>query len=129
MVSIAFGNRERHLRFDIDAMLALEAATGKTTGEVVADLARISFTTLAYALWAGLKHEDPSLTPKLVIKYLQTYEKLAGASLKDLRKAVSDAIDESAWFQQLSAEDTSEEDAGEGEDDDAGNRFPARVAR
>lgn len=115
--TILFGERSRTLRFDIAAMLELEAAMGgKSTGEILASLASWSFTSLVLVLWAGLLHEDRQLTPKLVRKYLTTYVDLPGADLRQLRKDVSGAIEASAWFKQAYQ---SEED-GDAEEDAAG---------
>lgn len=119
-MQIDFGGKSRTLRFDLDAMLAIEAQTGKTTGQVLADLASLSFSTLAWCLWAGLKHEDATLTPKLTVKMLRTYIDEPGASLARLRKAVSQAIDGSLWWQQIQ-QGAADEDEDEGA---AGNAPP-----
>lgn len=118
---IDFGGKSRTLRFDLDAMLAIEAETGKTTGQVLADLANLSFSMLAYALWAGLKHEEPHLTPKLTLKMLRTYIEEPGGSIAIVRKAVSTAMHDSIWWKQIAKGNTDDED-GEG---DEGNATPA----
>ena len=113
-MEIDFGGKRRTLRFDLDAMLAIEAQTGKTTGQVLADLANLSFSMLAFALWAGLKHEEPTLTPKLTVKMLRTYMEEPGGSIATVRKAVSQAMDASIWWKQLQqgVQDEDEDDAG-----------------
>jgi hypothetical protein len=49
------------------------------------------------ALWAGLKHEDATLNPKLVERRLGTYIK-EKKSLRVLGKALNDALDETGLF-------------------------------
>lgn len=113
-ITILFGNKERKLRFDVEAMLDLEAALNKTTREVMSDLAMLSFNTLVVALWAGLKHEDTALNINLVRKYFRTYEKLPGADIKALFKAVLDALKQSQWYQQVTAEEGESEGKPDG---------------
>jgi len=64
-VTIQLGGRERHLRFDLNAMAAFEKATGKNLFEakVAKELAKnLSPVLLRALLWACLCHEDESLT-------------------------------------------------------------------
>lgn len=126
-VHILFANKRRRLVFDIDAMMALEAATGKNTSAILADLSVVSFGTLVLALWAGLKGDDPKLTPKVVKQQLDNYLRMPDADLKALRKAVADAVEGSVWYQQLNADASDEAAPDEDGEDDEGNRFPARV--
>jgi hypothetical protein len=103
---ILFGERSRALKFDIDAMISLEAAMdGKSTGDIVGSLANWNFTALVLALWAGLKHEDPKLKPASVQKMLTRYVNLPGANLRQLRDAVREAIESSAWYKQAISTD------------------------
>jgi hypothetical protein len=114
---IAFGERFRVLKFDISAMLALEAAMdGKSTGEIVGSLANWNFTALVLALWAGLKHDDAKLKPASVQKMLERYVEQPGSNLRQLRDAVREAIESSAWYKQ--AVSTDEEPVAEAEADE-----------
>ena len=117
---ILFGGSSRTLKYDIAAMIDLEAAlNGKSTGEIVASLANWNFTALVLALWAGLKHEDPKLKPAAVQKHLERYIGLPGSNLRQLRDAVRESIEASAWYKQ--AISTDDEAEAEEEDDDVGN--------
>lgn len=119
--TILFGEKSRTLRYDIGAMIALETAMdGKPTGEIIASLGRWSFTAFVLVLWAGLKHEDKNLTPKLVQKHLERYVTLEGANVRQLRKDVTEAIEASQWYQQIDPRDDDAGEAGDAEDH-AGN--------
>lgn len=111
---ILFGERSRTLRFDIAAMIDLEAALGgKSTGEIVGSLAAWNFTVLVLALWAGLKHEDRKLKASSVQAMLERYVTQPGANLRQLRDAVRESIQASEWYRQaISSED---DDVAEGD--------------
>jgi hypothetical protein len=88
---ILFGERSRALKFDIDAMISLEAAMdGKSTGDIVGSLANWNFTALVLAS---------------VQKMLTRYVNLPGANLRQLRDAVREAIESSAWYKQAISTD------------------------
>lgn len=70
---------------------------GKPLASIVNDLASLGVTALVLALWAGLKHEDRTLNPKLVERYLSTYIK-DKKSLRTLGRALNDAIEETGLF-------------------------------
>lgn len=115
--TIEFGERRRTLRFDIDAMIALEGVLdGKSSGEIVGNLVRWSLTTLVCVLWAGLKHEDDKLSVSGVQKMLGRYVTQDGANLRQLRDACRRAIQDAQWYQQAISSDDAE-----GAADDAGN--------
>jgi hypothetical protein len=98
-------DRRRELKFDLAAIKDLERASdGAPLGKIVTDLGQMGITSLTLALWAGLKHEDRTLTPNLVTKILEKY--LADRkSLTKLLRAVNDAIDESGLFRGAEAEE------------------------
>jgi hypothetical protein len=92
----------------------LEMATGgQPLGTVVNNLHLIGITTLKMALWAGLKHEDASLTPNLVRKHLQKYldDK---KPLKALTEAVNEAVMQSGLFVSEASEVAAAPSASEG---------------
>lgn len=54
-------DKERHLRFDLNAFALLEEKYG-SVDEALKKVEQGSIIALRYMLWAGLVHEDPSLT-------------------------------------------------------------------
>jgi hypothetical protein len=107
-----FAQKERALRYDIAAMLALEDASGgKPTGAIVASLQQWSFTSLVLLLWAGFRWEDKNLTQATVRKALDAYVLEHGSNVRQLRKDITDAIEASAWYKQI---DTAPDDDEEG---------------
>lgn len=108
---VVFGNRERVLRYDIAAMLALEEAMdGKPTGEIVASLQRWSFTAMVLLLWAGFRHEDKTLTQSLVRKMLEQFVSDESNNVRQLRKDITDAIEGSQWYRQIETSTQEEDD-------------------
>jgi hypothetical protein len=117
---MVFGQRERVLRYDIAAMLALEEASdGKPTGEIVASLQRWSFTAMVLLLWAGFRHDDKALTQQQTRRALDAYVKEPGANIRQLRKDITEAIEASAWYKQI--ETTSDDDVEREEQDEDAN--------
>jgi len=111
---MVFGQRERTLRYDIAAMLALEEAmAGKPSGEIVASLQRWSFTAMVLLLWAGFKHEDKNLTQSQTRRALEAFINEPNANIRQLRKDITEAIESSSWYKQIevSAAEDEEEDA------------------
>ncbi len=71
---------------------------GKPLGAVVHDLSRVGINVMVLCMWAGLKHEDAALNPKLVEKMLSRYIS-DGKSLRVLGKKLREAlIDETGLF-------------------------------
>jgi hypothetical protein len=90
--------RDRVLTYDLAAIRDLEAALGgQPLGLIVGQLANLGINALVLALWAGLKHEDRTITPHLVTKRLETYLK-AGRPLRKLADAINDGLEESGLF-------------------------------
>lgn len=109
---ILFGERSRTLRFNIAAMIDLEAAMGgKSTGEIVGSLASWNLTSLVLALWAGLKHDDKDLKPSSVQTMLERYVTQEGSNLRKLRDDVRAAIQASDWYRQAISTDDDDEAA------------------
>lgn len=97
MISIDF-DKPRSLHFDLAAIRDLEAAmNGKPLASIVNDLASLGVTALVLALWAGLKHEDRTLNPKLVERMLERYIQ-DKKSLRTLGRALNDAIEATGMF-------------------------------
>ena len=100
MVDIDF-DKPRKLHFDLAAIRDLEAAMGgKPLSSIVNDLHSTGVTALVLALWAGLKHEDRTLNPKLVERMLERYILKEKKSQRALGRALSDAIKETGLFRE-----------------------------
>lgn len=102
-VTIDF-DKPRQLKYGLAEVRDLESALGgKPLADIVNDLARLGVNVLVLSLWAGLKHEDRALNPKLVERMLSSYiaEK---KSLRKLGQAVNDALDETGLFNSESDE-------------------------
>jgi|SRR5215203_1153968 len=97
MVDVDF-DRPRRLFFDLAAIRDLESAMGgQPLGTIVQHLANLGVNAFVYALWAGLKHDERSLTPNLVTKRMEKF--LAdGGKLSGLADAINDALEESGLF-------------------------------
>jgi hypothetical protein len=104
MVPIAF-DKPRHLKFTLSAIKDMEANLGgQPLGAVMSLLGQVGITAITVALWAGLKHEDKTLTPSLVTKMLSDYIEKGGRT-KPLIDALSAALDETHIFKTDDDED------------------------
>jgi hypothetical protein len=103
VVNIDF-DKPRLLLYDLAAIRDLEAAMGgEPLGNIVNRLSNLGVNALVLALWAGLKHEDRTITPHLVTKRLETYLK-DGKPLRALADAINDGLEESGIFRTLDDE-------------------------
>jgi len=85
-------DRPRNLRFDINAFADAEALIGASVLDVLStETGLLRFSVQRALIWAGLKHEDPSLTPQRVGAMMQIWLE-SGKPLADLMKAVNDGI-------------------------------------
>lgn len=84
-------DRPRRIRFDIQAVIDLEAALNAPFGEIVRRIDRLSLTSICAAIWAGCKHEDPTLNIAGIVKRIQTYID-RGGTLKEVVDALNSAI-------------------------------------
>lgn len=67
LVPITIDGRTRHLRYDLNALAAVEERLNLGgIGEVQGLLQQISVRTLRTLLWAGLLHESPDLEEREV---------------------------------------------------------------
>lgn len=66
-------DRVRTLKYDLAALGDMEGRLDKPLVNVYADILRRGINATTVALWAGLKHEDPSMTTNLARKLLQAY--------------------------------------------------------
>ena len=91
-------DKPRRLRFDLSAVEDFESASGgQPLGALVQSMNNLGMTTIKLALWAGLKHEDPTLTPNLVRKMLQQHID-ADRPLSQLTEPLNKAILQSGLF-------------------------------
>jgi len=68
---ILLGGKPRRLRYDFNALADVEERAGVGIGALLSS-ERMGLNTIRLLLWAGLKHEDRSLTPEKVGDILQS---------------------------------------------------------
>jgi hypothetical protein len=71
-VNFPYFGKPRNLRFDINAIADIEREMGIGISEIMKS-ERLGFDILRVMLWAGLKHEDQSLTPLKIGNHIQRY--------------------------------------------------------
>lgn len=92
-VLVEIAGKTRRLRYDINALCALEAELGMPllTISKLLSTGRIWVTHIRAILWAGLLHEEPSLTVKQAGDLLGNMKEIP-----TITKAAMEAM-ESAW--------------------------------
>lgn len=98
-------DKPRNLKFGLGALRDLERATGKPLAQILMDLSSVGIDALSTALLHGLKHEDPTLNPSLVMRLLERHVE-SGESLQPLYRGVSQALEETGVFR--TSEDVAE---------------------
>ena len=73
-------DRPRTLRYGMNALVKIEELTGKAISKL--DLENISIKDLRSMIYAGLFHEDKTLTPERVADLIDEYSDLTGAAAK-----------------------------------------------
>jgi hypothetical protein len=92
-------DKPRRLKFDLEAIERLEGALGgQPLGSIVNNLNQAGVTALKLALWAGLSHEDKSLTPNLIRRMLAQYLESHRNDPVELLEAVNKAIIQCGLF-------------------------------
>ena len=81
-------DKERHLRFDLNAFAALEESFGSIDAAMTA-MEKGSIKAIRAMLWAALIHEDETLTEKQVGSMLQFSDLLKLTDI--ITNAISDA--------------------------------------
>jgi len=81
-------DRERHLKFDLNACCQIEKQTGKNYFTLIAP-GGLTATDLRAFLWAGLVHEDEELTVEAV------GEMIRPGSIEHILEAIGKAVSES----------------------------------
>lgn len=103
MTPIAFDKR-RNLLFDLLAIKELETQMGGVPiGAIVQQLQQAGVNAIIFALWAGLKHEDETLTPAIVTQLLTRYVN-DGKSLLPIARALNAALEASGVFRGMAEE-------------------------
>lgn len=90
-------DRERHLRYDCNAMADLETIYNLSIHQILSIDAGIIFTRAA--LWAGLKHEDPKLSLKQTGELIdQWMERNPEKRFEELLLLVISALVDAGWI-------------------------------
>lgn len=90
--------RKRSLRYNINALADFEQETGMGFGQLMST--RAIFATARALLWAGLKHEDRTLTVDKVGDLLGQYVQAGGAIDVALSSAFEAAKEQGAFGDQ-----------------------------
>ncbi len=73
-------DRPRSLRYGMNALVKIEELTGKAISKL--DLENISIKDLRTIVYAGLFHEDQSLTPEKVADLIDEYSEISVVAAK-----------------------------------------------
>lgn len=104
MIDIDF-DKPRKLHFGLAEVRDLEAAmNGRPLAGIINDLSQLGVNAMVLALWAGLKHEDRTLNPKLVERMLEKYINQR-KSLRVLGRALNDALEATGMFRSEAEEE------------------------
>jgi len=95
-VTIELGGRERHLRFDLNAMAAFEEAAGKSILSGI-ETGKLGARDLRALIWACLLHEEETLTLKEIGTWITPdnmnevagkFAEAFGAAMPDVKEGV-----------------------------------------
>lgn len=78
-------DKERNLKYGFGAMIAIEDLTGKGFLELVSEMKnpkKLKIKTVRDILWAGLVHEDETLTPNDVTRILDNADDIQNLIIK-----------------------------------------------
>jgi hypothetical protein len=90
-------DRVRHISFSVNAYRDAETVAGMGIVAMVHPR-NIGFKTIQALLWAGLRHEDPTLTLDGVGVLMDLWPLKNGRKFTDLEEIVVQAIEEHGWF-------------------------------
>lgn len=89
-------DKERHLRYDFNALADLDQALGLMDGGSLAslpqDVSKMRLTYMRAFIWAGLLHEDPRLTQRGAGELVQQFLD-AGHSIAELADKLLEALE------------------------------------
>lgn len=110
-------DKPRRLLIDLKASKALDRVCGEVGLLQINDLLqKYNIQTLERVLWAGLQHEESTLTPSLVAKRVEKYQQTKG-SLYPLFRAAIQSLNDSGLF---NSADVDEEPEGNEKPERAG---------
>ena len=84
-------DKPRSLRYGLVALEMAEEALDKSISEI--DLNKIRLKEVAVLVWAGLQHEDDTLSPKDILKLFDDHDADYVKILEVVSEAISDAFD------------------------------------
>ena len=82
-------DKVRNFRYGMKAMYLIEKKLKKPISKI--DFENLTIEETAIILWAGLVHEDNSLTPEKVMDLVDDYSNM-GEVLKTMGEAISEAF-------------------------------------
>jgi len=107
-------DKPRMLRFDYNAIADLQEQAGLSMADMM-DESKLGFGTIRSFVWAGLKHEDPTMTTRKAGELIQGYLE-NGGKIEQLMQKVVKAIMASGCFgnpDKAEAETADPQQAGE----------------
>jgi len=99
-------DKERHLRYNFNALADLEQVLGFSLASLPQQLDRLGLNTVRCFLWAGLKHEDATLTPARVGDLIQTYVVEQGSDVVALAAKMKEALELAGYGKPKAGEST-----------------------
>lgn len=97
-------DKTRNLRYGMKAIAQFEKILGKNLAKI--DMENLRMDEQAVILWAGLVHEDASLTPEKVMELIDEFSDIQTA-LETMGKAFEDAFGKKEKNAQRAASSTS----------------------
>ena len=71
-------DKTRNLRYGMVALMKIEKKLGKPFSKIDFEN-EMTYEEIANILWAGLSHEDPTLTPEIVAELIDDYSDIQTA--------------------------------------------------
>lgn len=108
-VYVKIGNRELPLRYDINAVTAVEEAHGgKSLVAMLANPAFLGFSLIRSLLWGGLKHKEKGLTLERTGSLIQEYLN-EGGTMAELTDKIQQGLIEGGILKAVADEEENEE--------------------
>ena len=102
-------DRTRTLKFTFNAFAEFEGLTGKSIQGVFSDAENIGFSMMRNLLWAGLMHEDPSLTVKKAGELMETAD---GKNLSEKIETITGVVVRAVQYAFTDPDSIPEEEEG-----------------
>ena len=103
-------DRVRTLKFTFNAFAEFEELTGSSIQTVFQDPEKIGFGSLRNLLWAGLTHEEPTLTVKKVGELIEHAE---GDNLTQKIESITSCVVKAVQYAFTDPSDIPEDEAGD----------------